>query len=133
MDWKKSRKNTVSRYVFPFFPIFHISGLWKKKKNTSPCRKILIFLQAMLYHFYEDPAENVVKICSLDPKTEHMSAKKKCIYLYKSGFCKFNYYRGRVLLNPASFAPGKILVRSMHLPHVLACFVLGQVETPTHG
>lgn len=94
MDWKKSRKNTVSRYVFPFFPIFHISGLWKNKKNTSPCRKILIFCRQCCTIFMRIPAKNLVKIRSLGPKTELMSTQKKCIYLYKSGFCIFSYYRG---------------------------------------
>jgi len=77
------------------------------------------------------PAKILVKICSLGPKTELMSTQKKCIYLYKSAFCIFNYYMGGALLNPATFAPGKNLVRSKHPPHVLACFVLGQVETAT--
>jgi len=75
------------------------------------------------------PAENVVKIRCLGPKTKLMSAHKKCIYLYKSGFCIFNYYRG-VLLNPASFAPGKILVRSMHSPHVLLALCWGKSKHP---
>ena len=59
MDWKKSRKNTVSRYVFPFFPIFHISGLWKNKKNTFPCRKILIFCRQCCTIFMRIPAKSV--------------------------------------------------------------------------
>ena len=133
MDWKKSRKNTVSRYVFPFFPIFHISGLWKNKKNTSPCRKILIFCRQCCTIFMRIPAKNLVKIRSLGPKTELMSTQKKCIYLYKSGFCIFSYYRGGVFLNAASSCTMENSGAVPSFPPVLACFVVGQVKTPTHG
>lgn len=53
--------------------------------------------------FLNNAAKNQIKIRSVAPKKELMSAQKKGIYLYKIHFCILAYYRGRVCLsrNPA--------------------------------
>ncbi|KAK7327188.1 hypothetical protein VNO80_31668 [Phaseolus coccineus] len=53
-----------------------------------------------------------------------MSTQKKCIYLYKSGFCILDYYGGGVLLNHTPRHVESLWLGAMHPPSRCACFVV---------
>ncbi|KAK7327000.1 hypothetical protein VNO80_32028 [Phaseolus coccineus] len=53
-----------------------------------------------------------------------MSTQKKCIYLYKSGFCILDYYRGGCAPQPYTKACGVFVAGRYASPLTFACFVV---------